>query len=70
MVVTTIRYNDVIHDFGLLNGLAEIPQTKTLFLQAAAERHIYKKQSALKNKALLFIFKVLNFLARKKSLES
>jgi acetyl esterase/lipase len=35
--VTTVRYNDVIHDFGLLNGLAEIPQTKALFLQAAAE---------------------------------
>ncbi|MGN7757895.1 alpha/beta hydrolase [Chryseobacterium sp. 22532] len=34
---TTIRYNDVIHDWGLLNGLAEIPQTKSLFLQAAAE---------------------------------
>ncbi|GAA4313562.1 alpha/beta hydrolase [Mucilaginibacter gynuensis] len=35
--VTTVRYNDVIHDFGLLNGLANIPQTKALFLQAAAE---------------------------------
>lgn len=34
---TTVRYNDVIHDWGLLNGLAEIPQTKALFLQAAAE---------------------------------
>ena len=35
--VTTVRYNDVIHDFGLLNGLAEIPQTRALFDQAAAE---------------------------------
>jgi acetyl esterase len=35
--VTTVRYNGVIHDFGLLNGLAEIPQTKSLFIQAAAE---------------------------------
>ncbi|SHN01793.1 alpha/beta hydrolase [Flavobacterium pectinovorum] len=43
VVVTTIRYNDVIHDFGLLNGLAEIPQTKTLFLQAAAELTKYLK---------------------------
>ena len=34
--VTTIRYNGVIHDFGLLNGLAGIPQTKSLFLHAAA----------------------------------
>ncbi|GGN12201.1 lipase [Dyadobacter beijingensis] len=32
--VTTVRYNDVIHDFGLLNGLAHIPQTKALFEQA------------------------------------
>ncbi|MGM9475272.1 alpha/beta hydrolase [Pedobacter sp. GSP4] len=39
--VTTVRYNDVIHDFGLLNGLAEIPQTKSLFLQAAAELKKY-----------------------------
>ncbi|MDB4919011.1 alpha/beta hydrolase [Mucilaginibacter sp.] len=35
--VTTVRYNGVIHDFGLLNGLAEIPQTKSLFIHAAAE---------------------------------
>lgn len=41
VVVTTVRYNDVIHDFGLLNGLAEIPQTKALFLQAAAELKKY-----------------------------
>jgi acetyl esterase len=34
--VTTVRYNGVIHDWGLLNGLAEIPQTKSLFLHAAA----------------------------------
>jgi acetyl esterase len=43
VVVTTVRYNDVIHDFGLLNGLAEIPQTKALFLQAAAELKKYLK---------------------------
>ncbi|SFQ43413.1 alpha/beta hydrolase [Flavobacterium akiainvivens] len=34
---TTVRYNDVIHDWGLLNGLADTPQTKALFIQAAAE---------------------------------
>jgi len=34
---TTVRYNDVIHDWGLLNGLANTPQTKALFEQAAAE---------------------------------
>ncbi|MCF2446661.1 alpha/beta hydrolase [Dyadobacter sp. CY345] len=41
--VTTVRYNGVIHDFGLLNGLAEIPQTKSLFVQAAAELRKYLK---------------------------
>ena len=34
---TTVRFNDVIHDWGLLNGLAELPQTKALFEQAATE---------------------------------
>ena len=35
--VTTVRYNGMIHDFGLLNGLATLPQVRTLFTQAAAE---------------------------------
>lgn len=39
--VTTVRYNDVIHDFGLLNGLATIPQTKAAFVQAAAHLKKY-----------------------------
>jgi acetyl esterase len=43
VTVTTVRYNDVIHDFGLLNGLAEIPQTRALFVQAAAELKKYLK---------------------------
>jgi len=41
VIVTTVRYNDVIHDWGLLNGLSELPQTKALFLQAAAELQKY-----------------------------
>ena len=41
VTVTTVRYNGVIHDFGLLNGLAEIPQTRSLFVQAAAELKKY-----------------------------
>ncbi len=41
--VTTVRYNDVIHDFGLLNDLAVIPQTKALFIQAAATLIKYLK---------------------------
>jgi acetyl esterase/lipase len=43
VTVTTVRYNGVIHDFGLLNGLAELPPTKSLFIQAAAELRKYLK---------------------------
>jgi acetyl esterase/lipase len=39
--VTTVRYNGMIHDFGLLNGLAEVPATRSLFVQAAAELKKY-----------------------------
>ena len=39
--VTTVRYNGMIHDFGLLNGLAEMPQTRALFVQCAAELKKY-----------------------------
>lgn len=35
--VTTIRYNGMIHDFGLLNALANEQETKSLFRHAAAE---------------------------------
>lgn len=35
--VTTLRYNGMIHDFGLLNALAELPTTRSLFVHAAAE---------------------------------
>jgi acetyl esterase/lipase len=41
VAVTTVRYNGVIHDFGFFNGLADLPQTKSLFLQAAAELKKY-----------------------------
>ncbi len=34
--VTTVRYNGMIHDFGLLNGLSHLPATKALFVHAAA----------------------------------
>jgi acetyl esterase len=33
--VTNIRYNGMIHDFGLLNGLAQVPATRALFVHAA-----------------------------------
>ncbi|HTL09843.1 MAG TPA: alpha/beta hydrolase [Chitinophagaceae bacterium] len=35
--VTTIRYNGMIHDFGLLNGLAEVPAVRSLFVHTAAQ---------------------------------
>ncbi len=35
--VTTVRYNGMIHDFGLLNPLAHLPQVKSLFEYAAAD---------------------------------
>lgn len=39
--VTCIRYNGVIHDFGLLSPLATLPQTRSLFVHAAAELKKY-----------------------------
>lgn len=41
VVVTTIRYNGMIHDFGLLNALATIPTVRSLVLHAAAELKKY-----------------------------
>jgi len=41
VTVTTIRYNGVIHDFGMLNGLATLPATRSLVLHAAAELKKY-----------------------------
>lgn len=39
--VTCIRYNGMIHDFGLLNGLAQLPAVRALFRHAAAELKHY-----------------------------
>jgi acetyl esterase/lipase len=39
--VTCIRYNGMIHDFGLLNRLAEVPAVRSLFVHAAAELKKY-----------------------------
>jgi acetyl esterase/lipase len=39
--VTNVRYSGMIHDFGLLNGLAEIPQVHSLFEQAGTELKKY-----------------------------
>jgi acetyl esterase len=43
VTVTSVRYNGTIHDFGMLNGLAETPQVKGLILLAAAELKKYLK---------------------------
>jgi len=39
--VTIVRYNGMIHDFGLLNALSELPPVRSLFVQAAAELKKY-----------------------------
>jgi acetyl esterase len=39
--VTLVQYDGMIHDFGLLNGLAEVPAVRSLFVQAAAELKKY-----------------------------
>jgi acetyl esterase len=39
--VTTVRYDGMIHDFGLLNALATEPGTRSLFEHAAAELKKY-----------------------------
>lgn len=43
VTVTTVRYNGMIHDFGLLNALAGLPATKSMFEHAAAELRRYLK---------------------------
>jgi acetyl esterase/lipase len=41
VTVTTVRYNGMIHDFGMLNGLAHLPQTRSMVRQAGAELKKY-----------------------------
>ncbi|MDB5146801.1 MAG: alpha/beta hydrolase [Mucilaginibacter sp.] len=41
VTVTTVRYNGMIHDFGMLNALATVPSVKSLIVQAAAELKKY-----------------------------
>jgi len=41
--VTTIRFNGVIHDWGLLNGFAELPEVKTLIVFTASMLKKYLK---------------------------
>ncbi|HSV11946.1 MAG TPA: alpha/beta hydrolase fold domain-containing protein [Hanamia sp.] len=39
--VTCVRYNGMIHDFGLLNGLATVPAVRSLFVHTDAELKKY-----------------------------
>jgi acetyl esterase/lipase len=41
VTVTTVRYNGMIHDWGMLNGLANESGTRSLILHAAAELKKY-----------------------------
>ncbi|MDR1502531.1 MAG: alpha/beta hydrolase, partial [Prevotella sp.] len=41
--VTTVRFNSAIHDWGMLNGLADTPETKALILLSAATLKKYLK---------------------------
>jgi acetyl esterase/lipase len=41
VTVTTVRYNGMIHDFGLLTALAKEPAVRSLFIHAAAELKKY-----------------------------
>jgi acetyl esterase/lipase len=41
VTVTTVRYSGMIHDWGMLNGLAGEPATKSLVRHAAAELKHY-----------------------------
>ena len=49
--VTTVRYDGMIHDFGLLNGLAEEPAVRSLFEHAAAELKAYLQREGDKRAA-------------------
>jgi acetyl esterase/lipase len=37
VAVTTVRYNGMIHDYGLLNPLSQIPQVQAAMRQAGTE---------------------------------
>lgn len=43
--VTAVRYNGLIHDYGLLNALSEVPGTKSALIQAGTElkKHLNKE---------------------------
>jgi acetyl esterase/lipase len=44
--VTAVRYNGMIHDFGLLNALSEVPGTRSALAQASEELKKHLKQGS------------------------
>lgn len=56
--VTLTRYGGLIHDYGLLNPLAEIPAVKTALLQVAAviRKTLEEKQSSPANSKVIAAF--------------
>jgi len=41
VTVTSVRYNGMIHDYGLLNPLSEVPAVKAAMRQAAGELKVH-----------------------------
>jgi acetyl esterase/lipase len=39
--VTAVRYNGMVHDYGLLNPLSDIPEVQAAMRQAAAELKVH-----------------------------
>lgn len=41
--MTATRYNGMIHDYGLLNPLAKVPEVQSALLQAGTELKVHLK---------------------------
>lgn len=41
VTVTSVRYNGMIHDYGLLNPLSQVPAVKAAMRQAASELKVH-----------------------------
>jgi acetyl esterase/lipase len=41
VTVTAVRYNGMIHDYGLLNPLSQVPEVKAAMRQAAGELKVH-----------------------------
>ncbi|MGV8921643.1 MAG: alpha/beta hydrolase, partial [Pseudomonas sp.] len=41
--VTAVRYNGLIHDYGLLNVISQVPAVRSAMLQASEELKVHLK---------------------------